>query len=822
MTIKKETDADHAAYRSMVENSPDMISRHAPDGTFISVSPACRSLLGYEAEELVGQNLYDAFHPDDLPAVKTFHSAVIKQAGVSMTVSYRMRRKDGKYIRLETSGRGISDPVTGRLREIIWVTRDISVYRQEQESLRKSEKMYRLLAENTEDVIWTRDADMHFTYVSPSLERLTGYRPEEMDDAALENLLSSFSLENIMNVTSQSQESETAASEALRFDQKIKRKNGPSIWVDTILTCLYSEKNELTGLLGVARNIDQRKRAEEKLKNYAEELEGAKKQAEAANRAKSEFFANMSHEIRTPLNAILGFSEILLNKVETPQYRYYLNAVLSSGKSLLGLLNDILDLSKIEAGRLDICPEPVNLTEMLRDMGLIFSQKAAEKGLKLKQDIGGLPRAAFILDETKLREILTRLIGNAIKFTQQGHVKITVRGEYEEVRSAKIPFLPRSAKIPFLEVRSAKIPFLEVRSAKIPFLPSCMTLVFEISDTGVGIPHDRQKVIFENFRQEDSSVTRKYEGSGLGLAITKKLAEIMNGGISVESAAGQGSTFRVVFPDVEVVPALNAVRKADGADTDRIVFENAGILLVDDVQYNRALVSGYLEDSGLSVLEAESGEDALSLLENCLHSENLPDLILTDLRMPDKDGYEFREIIKKNDRLCDIPVIALTGSQTRASVEKITALFDGCLQKPLNRARLISELKKFLPFHIKTAETVNPPPADTAADHVSAGSTTLVSAGSTTLVSDDTARGSSATADIIAGEFLPRWEEIRDMFFIDDIVAFALDLKQRSMTYKVPGIEEYSKELYEHTQTINIDEIERMVAVFPRLLEKIK
>jgi len=764
VSLKKDTDA---AYRSMVENSPDMISRHAPDGTFISVSPVCLSLLGYEAEELLGRNLYDEFHPDDLPAVKSFHSSVTKQAGVCMTVSYRMRRKDGNYVRLETAGRGISDPATGRLAEIIWVTRDISVCRQEQEALRKSEKMYRLLAENTEDVIWTRDADMKFTYISPSLERLTGYRPEEMDHDTLENLLSSFSLENIMNVTSQSQEYEgleTLASESLRFDQKIKRKNGPSLWVDTILTCIYGEKNELTGLLGVARNIDQRKRAEEKLKNYAEELETAKKQAEDANRAKSEFFANMSHEIRTPLNAILGFSEILLNKVDTPQYRYYLNAILSSGKSLLGLLNDILDLSKLEAGRLEICPEPVNLIEMLRDTELIFSQKAAEKGLLMKQDTGGLPQAAFLLDETKLREILAKLIGNAIKFTQLGYVKVTVRGEKSAV-------------------------------------PSCMSLVFEISDTGIGISLDRQKIIFESFRQEDSSVTRKYEGSGLGLAITKKLVDIMKGNISVESEVGQGSMFRLVFPDVAVVPALNAVRKTDGSDTENIVFENAGILLVDDVQYNRVLVSGYLEDSGLSVLEAESGDDALSLLENCRHSGNLPNLILTDLRMPDKDGYSLTELIREKDELRHIPVIALTGSQTRASLDKIFALFDGCLQKPLTRARLIAELKKFLPFKTNVPGNTAPSLADTRAE-------TQVRA--------------SAMAEIIAGEFIPRWEEIKDMFFIDDIVAFALDLKRAAQEYKVPGIEDYSKELYEHTQTINIDEIERMIAIFPEMLNSEK
>ncbi len=330
-----------------------------------------------------------------------------------------------------------------------------------------------------------------------------------------------------------------------------------------------------------------------------------------------------------------------------------------------------------------------------------------------------------------------------------------------------------------------------------------MTLVFEISDTGIGISRDRQKVIFESFRQEDSSVTRKYEGSGLGLAITKKLVEIMNGTVFVESEIGHGSTFRLVFPDVAVVPALNAVRKTDDSDTENIVFENAGILLVDDVQYNRVLVSGYLEDSGLSVLEAESGDDALSLLAHCRHSGNLPNLILTDLRMPDKDGYSLTKTIREKDELRHIPVIALTGSQTRASLDKINALFDGCLQKPLTRARLISELKKFLPFRVKTnvpGNTGQKPADDTRAEmQVRA----------------------SAMAEIIAGEFIPRWEEIKDMFFIDDIVSFSLDLKQSAEKYKVRHIEDYSKELYEHTQTINIDEIERMIALFPEMLNKI-
>jgi len=246
----------------------------------------------------------------------------------------------------------------------------------------------------------------------------------------------------------------------------------------------------------------------------------------------------------------------------------------------------------------------------------------------------------------------------------------------------------------------------------------------EVKDTGVGIPEDQQELIFENFRQQDGQATRKYGGTGLGLAITKRLVELMNGEISVESEVGRGSLFRVVFSETEVAEDYDITENFPESAEIHIRFEPAMILLVDDVHYNRELVKGYLEETPFSIIEAENGDEALALLgiredENLPHSSlltpyaSLPDLILMDLRMPGKSGYEVTDIIKNDDRLKQIPVIAVTASAMKETEEKVKLLCDGYVRKPFGKTELISELKKHLPH---TPEKAEPAAEDEAAD----------------------------------------------------------------------------------------------------------
>jgi signal transduction histidine kinase len=274
---------------------------------------------------------------------------------------------------------------------------------------------------------------------------------------------------------------------------------------------------------------------EARVKERTEQLEKAMNAAEAANKAKSEFLANMSHEIRTPMNAILGFSAILLTKTEKPEQKNYLKGINESGTALLSLLNDILDLSKIEAGKMEIRSEPLDIRGLLDEIRLLFFQKFEEKGLNFQVIADKNIPAKLFLDESRIRQILTNLIGNALKFTKHGYVKVFTRCQDEAEETLQTPGWERR-----------------------------VSLIFEVEDTGIGIPKDQQGIIFEKFRQQDGQTTRKYGGTGLGLAITKRLIEMMDGTVSLESEIGQGSIFRILLPNVSVAEELAIEDEAQG------------------------------------------------------------------------------------------------------------------------------------------------------------------------------------------------------------------------------------------------------------------
>ncbi len=254
-------------------------------------------------------------------------------------------------------------------------------------------------------------------------------------------------------------------------------------------------------------------------------LNEARQFSKEAETTKSEFLANMSHEIRTPMNSILGFSEILLDKTDDPEMKSLLLNIKSSGKALLTLINDILDLSKIEAGKLELQPEPVNIVGILNEVRQIFFHKLQDKGIDFKSDVSsGIP-AELLLDEVRIRQILINLVGNAIKFTSHGYVKVSLYCKDEDVE----------------------------KNSHDPVKTDSVSIIFEVEDTGIGISKDQQELIFENFQQQNGQKSRKYSGSGLGLAITKKLVRMMNGELSIKSEPGRGSSFRVVLFDVKVV-----------------------------------------------------------------------------------------------------------------------------------------------------------------------------------------------------------------------------------------------------------------------------
>lgn len=397
---------------------------------------------------------------------------------------------------------------------------------------------------------------------------------------------------------------------------------------------------------------------------FEKEIIEARKEAEQASKAKSEFLANMSHEIRTPMNAILGFSEILYNNSDNPKNKNYLSGILSSGKTLLYLINDILDLSKIEAGQMEIMPEPARILDIFIELEKIFTTKLEEKQLELRIHVAESLPEIVLIDDVRLRQVLFNLVGNAIKFTTRGHI---------EIKAEAMPAAGDDERI---------------------------DISISVTDTGIGIPESYQKKIFDAFVQVETDNKKQYGGTGLGLAITNRLVHMMNGEIKVQSKVNQGSTFTVVFHNVEPTNALPD-RKSVFEWSDKVIkFRPSTVLVVDDVDFNRELVKSYLSAFDFTVFEAKGAREGVTLAQ--MHK---PDLILMDLRMPGMNGYEATREIKSDPEISGIPCVAFTASSMKHDEAAIRELFDDYLLKPLTRNELIDCLLKFLPHELSDPGT---------------------------------------------------------------------------------------------------------------------
>lgn len=422
--------------------------------------------------------------------------------------------------------------------------------------------------------------------------------------------------------------------------------------VEVTAAPVFDEYGEMTHIVEACRDITERKKAEQVIKQ-------AKTEAEEANKAKSKFLANMSHEIRTPMNSIIGFSNLLIETKLDENQMEYVGSVLSSGKHLLDLINDILDLSKIEAGKINIEISESPLIEILKPVQSMLSPLANEKNIDfcIKAE-GSLPEYIHT-DSFRLKQCLVNIANNAIKFTDQGHVHIIVSIEYRQDK-----------------------PFIR----------------FDIEDTGIGIPEDKQQTIFQSFTQANDNTTRLYGGTGLGLTITKHLAELMGGEIKVKSQLGQGSTFSMAVPtniDIERQLSLNLNSIYENNTETSIRFDSnkylGTVLVTDDVNFNQKLMKTLLEKIGLTVITANDGKEAIEFATK----EDF-DIIFMDIQMPVMDGYQATKELR--DRGFVTPIVALTAHALQGDDEKCLQV--GCndyLAKPIDQNKLKMILSKYLP-----------------------------------------------------------------------------------------------------------------------------
>jgi len=387
----------------------------------------------------------------------------------------------------------------------------------------------------------------------------------------------------------------------------------------------------------------------------------------AANKAKSEFLANMSHEIRTPMNAILGYAELLNLHIHEKTQKEFLHSIKTSGYSLLTLINDILDLSKVEAGKMELQYDYVNTKEFFAEFQQVFAFKTNEKKLEFITTVAsGVPNFIYI-DGPRLRQVILNLAGNAIKFTDKGSVSLIVTIEN-----------------PTLSNTSGGKTETHV------------DLIIEVVDTGCGIDESYRHEIFNSFAQVPTNAKR--EGTGLGLPISKRLVELMGGCIEVVSALDEGSTFTVRIPDVACLSSYDSISNSSNINPHEVEFSKATILVVDDIEQNRKFIKDVLKETKLEILEAENGEIALSMLQSYL-----PQLIITDIRMPGINGFELLEEILKNENWKEIPVFAYSASVMKEQIDRIhKSKFAGLLIKPLQINDLYQSLMKVLPFRMKT------------------------------------------------------------------------------------------------------------------------
>ncbi|GAA4330941.1 hypothetical protein GCM10023149_36490 [Mucilaginibacter gynuensis] len=635
ITPRKKAEQELEIMSFAARKSPNGIIIRDANGVVMWMNKAMEEVIGYSFEEVEGKSMGKMLIGEETD-LDVFNSAVkAVQENKAYDVELNIYPKDGivKWVSMSNS------PLfneSGKVERQIGVMYDITERKKSDQQL----KMLSLVASSTTGGVIINDHNGNVEWINNGFEKITGYNINDVRGRHLGDVvkgeLTDFSIIERTRELSKNKQS-------FEVDLLIYRKDGQPLWISVINSVILNEVGKVDKYIEVIIDITAKKKVEL-------ELIAAKEEALQLNRAKDMFISVLSHEMRTPLNAVIGMSHLLVEDAATESQRENLNILKFSAENLMTLINDVLDFTKIETGNVELEKANMNMRELIQSVTSSIRYRTREKNITLTQNIDPTIPDVVIGDRTRLCQILLNLMSNAVKFTEKGGVTIDLK-VIEQSRSS-------------------------------------VRIRFAVTDTGIGIPNNKINTIFESFKQADAATTRKYGGTGLGLPISKRLIELHDSRINVDSVPEQGSTFWFTI----------TFNKADGqtlSNNNTVETElNINVLVVDDNQINRLLVNKVLTKWGASTDFAENGREAV---DKILANHNY-DAVLMDIHMPEMGGLEATQLIRSNDESYyqQLPIIALTASMLNAEINQITdAGMNDFLLKPFDPKTLYNKLSRY-------------------------------------------------------------------------------------------------------------------------------